>query len=173
MEKTACLECGAPVPPDVSYCPNCGAAQSPSDEPVRDAETITPTKYYGSKGALVTSERVLLSGKPYPLTGIRSATMSTAPANRIPGMVIATIFGLILVVAMAGLTFIESQVFGAMLILGSLGLGFGAYRIIRARAAYTVQIDAGQGPVDAMRSTDRAHVEAIVQAINQAARERE
>lgn len=119
---------------------------------------------YSDNTVSVSTSRIVISGTTYALRNITSVKMTFAPAKTGCAVALIVLGALILVggLAQGGQTIIGAVFGGA--IVG--GLGFLWLR--SCKADYFVTIASSSGEVRALTSKDKAYVEKIVGAINDA-----
>ena len=119
------------------------------------------TFYSDERGVRITNTRAIVGATTYAMANITSVSTAVKPANRTPGIVVA-ILGL-LVLVITGLLGSSGGV-----IFGVIFLGLGILVAVIAKATYVVRIGSASGEADAISSKDEKYIQAIVQAMNEA-----
>lgn len=121
------------------------------------------TVYYQDVDITVTNKRVSLSGKTYSMANITSIAMHTEPANRTPGYTMALV-GLVIVACSLG--FKEEGVIG--IIVGLVVLVIGIAYAYDEKTKYFVRIGSASGESNALWHYDKAYIQKVVDAVNEA-----
>ena len=122
------------------------------------AEEVT---FYQQGNATVTSARVILNGTTYALRNVTSVQMRSRGPKLLWPIIIAAITGLVAVSTLVNGNFQVFAVSGAI-------CAFFVWIIVSAKTNYVVAMATAGGEVDALSSTDKSSIEAIVAAINNA-----
>jgi len=118
---------------------------------------------YQDTNIQVTNLRAILQGKTYAMANITSVSMYTQPGNSTPGMIVAVLGALLLLVGLA-----DADMRGCALVFG-LGMLVGGIAIAAsARNIYWVRIGSASGETNALSSRDREYITRIVGAMNEA-----
>ena len=128
--------------------------------------------FWNSENIKITNARAIFRDTTYALANITSVKLFKQPPSKTP-TIILVIVGLIL--GGAGLcVFSSGNDPGGIviLVLGVAAIGFGIYISTKAKPNYFVRISSSSGEVDALQSKDRAFIQSIVDAVNQAIIER-
>ena len=121
------------------------------------AEQKETSFYSDNSGVRITNTRAILGTKTYAMANISSVSAAITPAKRGLGIVLAIIGFLLVLVPESGV-----RIFGVIL------LGVGILLAVIAKATYIVRIGSASGEADAISSHDRAYVDGIVTAMNEA-----
>ena len=145
------------------------------------------TIFYQDEDILITNTRAVLGAKTYSMANITSVSLGVIPANRVPGIIVAAIGGLLAMCcgcsALVPLGFLGdpsadtssimvliggSAVYGIGALIGLLILAGGIALAIMSKPTYVVRIGSASGEADALASKNREYIEHIVAAINAA-----
>ena len=135
---------------------------------------LQQTVYYQDSDVRVTGARAVLGTTTYAMANVAAVSVSTKPANRAPGVIVASI-GLIITGCMGcmGTSVIGSD--SGAIVLAILGMVPGVAMLlagiavaVAAKNEYTVRIGSTSGGVVALVSTNRERVGNIVDAVNEA-----
>ncbi|HKO01646.1 MAG TPA: DUF6232 family protein [Thermoanaerobaculia bacterium] len=118
---------------------------------------------YQDSTIAITNLRAMLQGKTYAMANITSVSMFTQYASKLPGVVIAVLGGLIVLIGLP-----STQMRGCFMIFGVVLLlaGIGVYRA--AQNMYFVRIGSASGETNALQSRDHEYIQKIVNAMNEA-----
>lgn len=117
--------------------------------------------YSDDRGVRITNTRAIVGLTTYAMANITSVTMSVKPAKRTPGIVVA-ILGLLILIITAELGSAGGVIFGVIV------LGLGILMAVVAKPIFTVRIGSASGEADAVSSKDRDYIQAVVRAMNEA-----
>lgn len=126
------------------------------------------TTIYESQGVKVTNLRAVVGSKTYSMSNITSVSTSTKESACVP--LVAILFGSLLLLAGVASLLLGSSLSGVLpwFILGGLSVG-GGILVHRARSAtYVVRLGSASGETDALTSANKAEIDAIVAALNEA-----
>ena len=121
----------------------------------------TERTFYSKGGVRITSVRAIFDSKTYVMANITSVATGETPANRTPGMTIA-IIGFIMLVVCASL-----HITGVA-IAGGVMLGLGILGAVIAKPTYHVKITSASGEAEPISSKDKEYIDSIVSALNEA-----
>ena len=122
---------------------------------------MTEEEVYFSEGEVqVTSTRLQTETTMYPVNGITAVSLVDVPKNYTPGLAVVGI-GI-------GVGLLGVNMGSAILVVGLGFLALGVVILVLARKKWAVAIGTAGGQQHAVVSTDRAYVERIVQALNDA-----
>jgi hypothetical protein len=128
--------------------------------------SVQETTYYDKAGVKITNARAIMGTNTYPMTNITSVGIGTIPASN-TGFLLLVIVGLGLIACplASSRVWTDSLIF---IIAGALAL-VGAVVLYRGRRdTYVVKLGAAGGEQRAYTSADRAEIESIVAALNDA-----
>ena len=128
------------------------------------SEAKPETVLHQDEHATITDRRIVMFGTTYALGNVTSVTMRRIGGNRLAGLIIG-----FMLAAIAGCTGSASNwpvVVSIGLVIAALA--FGVVLSNQARDKFAVRIGTAGGESDAMSSTDRAYIEILVRAINEA-----
>lgn len=133
------------------------------------------TTLYEANGVKVTNLRAVFGQKTYAVSNITAVeTQTQQPSQAIP-VILAVIGAILLIVFLASLfggnsynASLNRGVNWASLILGALMLSMGVGFLRAAKPAYIVGITTSSGEVKAWSSADKAVIEQVVEALNDA-----
>jgi Family of unknown function (DUF6232) len=111
----------------------------------------------------ITNLRAILHDKTYAMANITSVSTFRQDANTAPGIVLTILGGLVL---LGGLG--SNSAVGCALIFGLPMFVVGLIIGIAAKHVYWVRIGSASGETNALRSNDRAYIQRIVDAMNEA-----
>jgi hypothetical protein len=111
----------------------------------------------------VTNLRTVLQGKTYAMANVTSVSTFVQPGNPAPGVIAALIGGAALLIGL-----FSDDKFGCASIFGALLLVIGICVANAAKNRYWVRIGSASGETNALSSLDRAYIERIVNAMNEA-----
>ena len=115
------------------------------------------TAFLEANGLTVTNSRFVVNGQTYAMSNVTSVKQGVTPASKV-GPIIMIIVGIM---------FMTGGEAGPLLI----GLAFIAGGIawwIKAKPTYSVMLSTSAGEAQALASKDRAYIESVISALNQA-----
>jgi len=112
----------------------------------------------------VTNLRAMLQGKTYAMANVTSVSMFTQFGNKAPGIILAVVGGLFLLMGLAA----GKDYVGCGLVFGGILLVIGIAIAASAKDIYWVRIGSASGEMNALSSFDRDYIWRIVQAMNDA-----
>ena len=117
--------------------------------------------YYQGDGVTITNSRAIMGGKTYVMANITSVAMQQIAADT-SGSVNLAIVGVVVLVV--------SSIFSSTLIgiIGFAIIVFAIYLFLNSKPEFAVAISAASGEQKALQSPDRATIEKIVAALNEA-----
>ncbi len=118
---------------------------------------------YTDNHASVSTSRVILNNTTYALRNITSVKMTVTPAKKGCAIVLIILGAL---VALCGLP--SKDAILPTLIVGGILIGLGIVWSNSAKADYHVTIASSSGEGNALTSRDKAYIQKIVNAINEA-----
>lgn len=183
-----CKVCGEKIEDDFDICWNCGTGKDGSpprnpnefgrqvtdvlltgqrSKPIQTSRksSIKPERtYYQSGDVLITSTRAEIGGKTFVMSNITSVNLEQNPPRYgcgillIAGGMLSTIFGF----GMGSDSLLLFLLLGVVCVV----LGILAYQA--GKATYEVNLTSASGEVRVMESTNRQHLEEIIEAIKEA-----
>lgn len=138
------------------------------------------TVYFQKENVTITSTRATIGAKTYAMADVTSASLSVIPANRVPGIMLAVVSGLISLASVI-LVVVALILYGSdptisccigLAVVTTLTNILGIIRAIRAKPKYIVRVGSVTGESDALVSEDEPWAREIVQAMNRAIIER-
>lgn len=118
--------------------------------------------YYTQGNVQISNARVVLGGTTYAMANITSVAMAEQPASKLPGIIAAVVGALIALCSIGARSGIGGLIFGLLIV------GVGAYMLINAKPQYIVRLGSASGETNGLSSPDRAYIQQVVSAINQA-----
>ena len=119
------------------------------------------TFYSDDRGVRITNTRAIIGTTTYAMANITSVSMGMKPANRTPGIAVAILgFLILLITGLLGSS--GGVIFGVIL----LGIGILIAAIVKPTC--TVRIGSASGETDAVSSKDKKYIQVIVNAMNEA-----
>ena len=115
---------------------------------------------YCDENIQITNLRAMMHGKTYAMANVTSVSTYTQEVSKVPGVIILVLGALFLLAAVGG-----DWVFGVIGVILLL-LGAGAYSA--SKHTYWVRIGSASGETNALSSRDRAYIERVVSAMNEA-----
>jgi len=139
------------------------------------------TVFLQDEGILITNTRAVLGAKTYSMANITSVSTGIIPANRVPGIIVAAVGGLLsMCCGCSALSFILDDsswetggmgiaiVGGVGALIGLLMLVGGIALAIMIKPTYVVRIGSASGEANALTSKNKEYIEHIVAAMNEA-----
>ena len=120
------------------------------------------TKFYDEGGVLITNARAVLGGTTYPLANITSVGIGVQSPSGAPAFVLI-ILGLLFFL----FTGVSIQNVAGLIVM-ALGVGIGIMILRSNRDSYYVKLGTAGGEQRALSGRDKATVEKIVAALNEA-----
>lgn len=117
--------------------------------------------FFDRGNATVTSARIMLNGTTYALRNVTSVTMRSIPPSVVGWFLLG---GLILLIALSSAA---AKSWSVALFFALIG-GLIIWAASTKQTAYVVAMSTSAGQIDALRSTDKATIQGIVDAINDA-----
>ncbi len=147
---------------------------------MKEGDMSQETVYFQKGDVTITSTRATLGAKTYAIADVKSASLGVIPVNRAPGIILATIGGLIstastVIVVVALILYGSDPSLSCCIgpaIIATLMSIFGIVRAVRAKPKYAVRVGSVTGESDALVSEDEPWAREIVQAMNRAIIER-
>lgn len=172
MPLIPCPDCGTEVSDRAPACVRCGAPiaatpQTPVPSqpvpPVIAAPPLPPAeRVILSEGDVsVSTARFVVGAQTYPISNVSSVKWFATPPNTSLAVLLILLGALLLVYAIT-----QKEAGAVFLAVGALGGGVALWRA--SKAVCHVVLATSGGEVRAVSSTDRASVERIVGALNQA-----
>ena len=110
----------------------------------------------------ITNLRAILHDKTFAMANITSVATFREPAKTAPGIVLALLGGFVF------LSTIASDADGCAMVFGLPMLIVGVAMWMAAKDVYWVRIGSASGETNALQSRDRAYIQKIVDAMNEA-----
>lgn len=148
--------------------------------------SMQETVFHQDEGILITNTRAVLGAKTYSMANITSVSTHFAPANRMPGIIVAIVGGLLTAccgfLAIFPLIMLGSQdysgdtsgVFGSIAtlvvgaVIGLLILAGGVALVVLSKPTYAIRIGSASGEANALASKNKEYIDRIVAAMNEA-----
>lgn len=124
---------------------------------------MAETTYFQEGNVLITNIRAVLGTTTYPVANITSVSVGTIPPNRMIGVIIAIVGGL-----MAACSFGGGRNMLGGIIVGLIILAIGILIAVLQKTRYVVKIGSAGAEKDGLVSTDQAYIQRVVEAMNQA-----
>jgi len=141
---------------------------------MKEGDMSQEAVYFQKGDVTITSTRAALGARTYAIADVKSASLVVIPANRVPGIMLATISGLIstvstvivvVVLILYGSDPSLSCCIGPAVVAMLMSI-FGIVRAVWAKPKYVVRVGSVTGESDALISEDEPWAREIVQAIN-------
>ena len=125
--------------------------------------------YADDRGVRVTNTRLIYRQTTYMMADLTSVKLETKPVNYVPAilLIIIGIAITVLGVVATSITSINSPS-PFILTLGAASIVGGIVWAILTKTEYTVKITSASGEEEPIRSKDKAYIQGIVNAINEA-----
>jgi len=135
--------------------------------------SVQETTYYDRAGVKITNARAVMGGNTYPMTNITSVGMGTEPASRVVAFLLVglgVIAGLWAAVQMYGEAMFDQPINPpiVLLVITALLIGLGLLSFRTSKDKFFVKLGAAGGEQRAYSSPDKAEIESIVAAFNEA-----
>ena len=118
---------------------------------------------YRDENIHLTNLRAVLQGKTYAMANVTSVSMFTQVKSKVPGVILAVLGGLFLLVG-----FGSRELRGCSVVFGLLMLVIGIAVAAGAKNLYWVRIGSASGEANALASHDRDYITRVVSAMNDA-----
>ena len=150
-----CPSCGQEVPEGQKFC---GACASPMPvQPPPSSEQI----YFQDETVTVTRARAVLGDKTFAMSNVTSVAVGTETPSLTPSLVLVAI-GVVAGICVATQDQVVGIILGALFLISGIAVGFAS------KPTHIVKLGSASGEQKALTSTDRAYIEKVVAALNQA-----
>jgi hypothetical protein len=157
-----CSSCGAKLSDAARFCSNCGVASvttTVSANPAAESPRSEHLLYQDASGGLVSTTRAVLGGVTYPVSSVSSVRVLTVGKSCWgPWLLVIGLFA-----AISG----YGEKSDGLLVFGVIALVAGA-AIVFGKPEYAIALTTAGGEKTALKSKDRAAIDAIAEALNQA-----
>lgn len=117
----------------------------------------TETPFLELNGLTVTNSRFVVNGQTYAMSNVTSVKQGMTPASKVGPIVLIVI----------GIIFLMGGDTGAV-IIGLAAIGGGIFWWTKAKPTFSVMLSTSAGEAQALASTDRAYIDSVISALNQA-----
>lgn len=170
-----CDRCGASLSNSSAFCPACGnALRPPAEASGLSAAAAQPARtqektFFNAGGITVTTARFVVPGQTYAMSGVTSVqSIVRHPSRKGPfWMIVIGLFCLLAAIFVNNQPNNQEGRVGAG-VLGAFLLVIGIIWWNSKRPVYAVRLTSASGETEACSSTDESHVDAIVNALNEA-----
>ncbi len=162
-DRVTCPQCGHRNSKHRVTCKKCRVNLNAPYQSM-GSTTSEESTYYSGYRVKITNAQAVLAGKSYPLGDITSAAMGQKPANRVPGIGVAGVGLLMLVIALSASN-------GGIAFFALLVMGIGFVLLIKANPQYVVKISSGSKESHALASDNWEYAEKVIEQINEAIRQ--
>ncbi|WP_261644399.1 DUF6232 family protein [Erwinia mallotivora] len=114
-------------------------------------------EFYNDGSVSVTSARFRVGSSTYAMQGVTSVKRGHQPANKLP----AVIMGLVGLVMMFVADQLGVKAFGGLMLIAGIAL------FVKLKPEYSVYLNSSSGESQALQSKDRAHIDKVIDALNQ------
>ena len=124
--------------------------------------------YSDDQGVRVTNTRLIVDSTTYAMGNITSVSRATHPPSRLGPIIVGAVSVLFFAQAFIGGTSVAHKDALPLLGIGTVVLGGAVLWWIMQKTVYALRVASSSGEATPISSTDRARIDKIVQAVNEA-----